>query len=238
MIRLPLHPTLVHPHTGEPLQAIGLRRNGTPIWPIMGASEDDPAPPADPPADPPEPAEPPQGEVAAGDGTDWKAMSRKHEGRAREHKAAADKAAADLKAVLDAIATATGQKPAEIDPTKLTAELAKAKDDARTTRVELAVHRTAGHLGVDGEALLDSRAFAKVARTLDPDADDFSKQVEAAIKDATKGGKYKTGTTAATSGGEFTGGTGAAPITEAQLAKMTPAEVAKAYTDGKLKHLM
>lgn len=33
---LPIHPTLLHPLTGQPLQAIGLRRNGNPIWPIMG----------------------------------------------------------------------------------------------------------------------------------------------------------------------------------------------------------
>jgi hypothetical protein len=38
---LPVHEYLVHPHTGLPLQAVGVRRNGTPIWPIMGASEGD-----------------------------------------------------------------------------------------------------------------------------------------------------------------------------------------------------
>lgn len=32
---------LVHPHTGAPLVPIGTRRDGSPIWPIMGASEDD-----------------------------------------------------------------------------------------------------------------------------------------------------------------------------------------------------
>lgn len=36
-----VHPWMVHPHTGEPLRALGRRRNGAPIWPIMGASEDD-----------------------------------------------------------------------------------------------------------------------------------------------------------------------------------------------------
>lgn len=38
---LPFHPTMRHPHTGAALQAIGLRANGRPIWPIMGASPDD-----------------------------------------------------------------------------------------------------------------------------------------------------------------------------------------------------
>jgi hypothetical protein len=31
---------MVHPHTGEPLRAVGFVR-GRPVWPIMGASEDD-----------------------------------------------------------------------------------------------------------------------------------------------------------------------------------------------------
>jgi hypothetical protein len=35
------HPSLSHPHTGEPLRAVGFRANGTPIWPILGASPDD-----------------------------------------------------------------------------------------------------------------------------------------------------------------------------------------------------
>lgn len=30
-----------HPHTGRPLRPIGSRRDGSPIWPILGASEDD-----------------------------------------------------------------------------------------------------------------------------------------------------------------------------------------------------
>lgn len=34
------HPFLTHPLTGEPIVALGLRRNGTPIWPVIGAAED------------------------------------------------------------------------------------------------------------------------------------------------------------------------------------------------------
>lgn len=37
---LPYHPTLRHPHTGRRLQAIAVL-NGKPLWPVMGASEDD-----------------------------------------------------------------------------------------------------------------------------------------------------------------------------------------------------
>jgi hypothetical protein len=36
---LPTHPTLVHPHTNEPLQAVWVRPDGRPVWPVIGASE-------------------------------------------------------------------------------------------------------------------------------------------------------------------------------------------------------
>lgn len=36
---LPVHPTKRHPFTEAPLQALGLRRNGDPIWPVIGASQ-------------------------------------------------------------------------------------------------------------------------------------------------------------------------------------------------------
>lgn len=39
---LPVHPTKRHPLTGLPLTAVGLRRDGRPVWPILGASPDDP----------------------------------------------------------------------------------------------------------------------------------------------------------------------------------------------------
>jgi hypothetical protein len=56
---LPTHPTLLHPRTGQPLRALGVRRNGQAIWPVIGGdgTEPPPAPPADPP--PADPAAPP-----------------------------------------------------------------------------------------------------------------------------------------------------------------------------------
>lgn len=36
---LPVHPDKRHPITGAPIQAIGFRRNGEPIWPVMGGSQ-------------------------------------------------------------------------------------------------------------------------------------------------------------------------------------------------------
>lgn len=38
---LPTHPTLTHPRTGHPLVALGFRRNGTPIWPVLGGDGTD-----------------------------------------------------------------------------------------------------------------------------------------------------------------------------------------------------
>jgi hypothetical protein len=38
---LPLHRILLHPRTGLPLRAVGLRRDGRPIWPVLGAAPDD-----------------------------------------------------------------------------------------------------------------------------------------------------------------------------------------------------
>lgn len=38
---------LVHPHTGEPLSPLGFRKDGSPIFPIMGASPDDESDDAD-----------------------------------------------------------------------------------------------------------------------------------------------------------------------------------------------
>lgn len=57
------HPFLRHPHTGAPLQAVGLV-GGKPVWPVMGGSPDDP--PNDPPKDPPKdgPKDPPKDPAA------------------------------------------------------------------------------------------------------------------------------------------------------------------------------
>jgi hypothetical protein len=38
---LPLHPTLIHPKTGVPIRALGFRRDGQAIWPVLGAAPDD-----------------------------------------------------------------------------------------------------------------------------------------------------------------------------------------------------
>lgn len=101
---LPTHPSLRHPYTGAPIQAIGFFR-GRPIWPVMGGdgSVDPPADPAgnpgeskpaDPPADKTDeskagndrgfPADTPVAEMTdAQQAAYWKAQSRKHENRVK-----------------------------------------------------------------------------------------------------------------------------------------------------------
>ena len=37
---LPIHATLFDPATGAPLRAIGVRKDGRPVWPVIGAAED------------------------------------------------------------------------------------------------------------------------------------------------------------------------------------------------------
>jgi hypothetical protein len=92
----------IHPHTG--LTAIGLRRDGRPIWPVAGGAPDDP-PPADPPkppappADPPKPGDPPKDEPLGEGGK--KALDAEREGRK-----AAEKEAARLKKIVDDADTA------------------------------------------------------------------------------------------------------------------------------------
>lgn len=38
---LPELPNIFHPITGRPLRAVGFKRNGSPIWPILGGAEED-----------------------------------------------------------------------------------------------------------------------------------------------------------------------------------------------------
>lgn len=120
---LPLHPSKVHPLTGEPLRAIGFNpKTGAPRWPIMGGAPDpDPAdptktdpPPADPPKTDPPKTDPPENKgfpentpVASmtieQQAAYWQHNSKKHENRVGEYKQAlggrtTDQLNADLEA--------------------------------------------------------------------------------------------------------------------------------------------
>lgn len=70
------------------------------------------------------------------------------------------------------------------DPAELQASLESERTSARLARVELAAYRAAARAGVDGDGLLDSRTFLESVRNLDPTADTFGADVEAAVKAA------------------------------------------------------
>lgn len=84
---------LIHPRTGHPIRPLGYRRDGRPVWPVLGGSEPTgDQSPADQPADEPKPEDKPDtgkpADVTA-DTEKWKALARKHEADAKANKAAA-----------------------------------------------------------------------------------------------------------------------------------------------------
>jgi hypothetical protein len=156
----------------------------------------------------------------------------------------------------DALAKAFGLVGDEpLTAEQLTQQLAAAKTEqdataarARQAAVELAVFRAAATEQVDGNALLDSRAFAAKLDGLDPAAADFAQQVKAAITAAAEQNpsfKMSPAAPAAPlppappavpkSGPEF----GAPPAgprqwTEEDVARATPAQLQKAINEGLL----
>lgn len=152
VLDLPLHPSLTHPITGQPLRALYVDSKGRARYPIMGGSQDpnpapDPTPPADPappaptPKPPADPAPKPPADPGFPENTPvaqmtieqqaayWRHNARKHEERATEYRTAAGgKTAQEVQAELEAAATARREQMSEHE---------KALEDAkRTTREE------------------------------------------------------------------------------------------------------
>jgi hypothetical protein len=180
-------------------------------------------------------------------------------------KTAQDATAAETAARNKALAIALGITQEEVTPEQL-AERAQLERDAaraettrhaaetRASNVELAVLRSAYASGVNGNALLDSRAFVATVTGLDPSAEDFAAQVTEAITAAvTANPGYKAAITptpaagpltpppAATpppptiprSGGEFNGAPGGQrQLTDEDAARMSPGEVWEAMQAG------
>lgn len=82
------------------------------------------------------------------------------------------------------MAKALGVDAGDDDPDPQALQQAVADRDAqlKTREVELAAYKAAGRHEADPDALLDSRSFVDQAAQLDPNADDFSSQLDAAIK--------------------------------------------------------
>jgi hypothetical protein len=141
---------------------------------------------------------------------------------------------------------------AQSELAKLKDENAKRRISERTAIVTLHAYIAASHLGVLPAALLGSMAFNQVASQLDPSAADFPERLTDAINATVRANPWMAVPAPApqaprqpaqavppTSGAEFPGGTTVgARITEDQLAHMTPVEMAKAFEEGRLKHLL
>lgn len=176
---------------------------------------------------------------------------RQEAGSHRQGKTAAEQAATAAKQQRDGVLKALGLNAdgsAVLDPeaavTQLTQRATQAESTAWGATVKLGVFQRAAELGGNPVALLDSLSFVDSLDELvdaNPASAEFRTALEAKIKAAvaanpTLGAAPKT---PGVSGGDFNGGSGAGqPITEEQLASMTPSEISKAYAEGKLKHLM
>lgn len=149
-------------------------------------------------------------------------------------KTAAEKAQQEL---VDRIAVAAGlKKDAATDPAALTQQLTQAQEAQKATERRLAVFSAAADTA-QANALLNRLDFTNSIAGLDPsDGPAFQAAVKAAL-DADPSLK----TTRAVGASTADTGTGSGegqPITEAQLAQMTPEQVDKAYREGRLKHLL
>jgi hypothetical protein len=153
-----------HPKTGEPVTPIGYRRNGTAIWPVLGASSDDPDDPAytgTPPDDDDDDEDDEEDDEDEEDEDDKKPAKKaakktpKHAkddeddedapkytqadmDRVRSRMRAADKRSSDLEARLKRIED-KDKKPEEIaerDRKEREARVEKAEAAARSTKLE------------------------------------------------------------------------------------------------------
>jgi hypothetical protein len=160
-----------------------------------------------------------EAEKAKADAEKWKGLSRKNEDayKAERDKAAKAGMTADEKATADA--EAKGRKAAAQE---YGAKLALAEFKAAAAAKQF-----------DPSEILDDLNLSKYVD------DDGTVDTAAITKAVAKFAKLAKPAAAGQSGGDFAGGTGAGtPITEAQLAKMSSDDIAKAYAEGKLKHLL
>lgn len=187
----------VHPRTG--LTAIGFRRCGTPIWPVMGGDgTGDPVPPT-PPADPPTPppvVPPVPPAPAAFDPTNLPPEMQEYLRTERARIAAAEggkardtaRETARREALAD-LAKAWGQGDKPVDPAAAAAELVAARAEARTLRIDQAIDRAARDVKGDGDLVgaLLAKHHAPALAALDPTAADFADKIKTLVTDLVKG---------------------------------------------------
>lgn len=172
------------------------------------------------------------------------------ERQARE--AAEQKAAHQQQELVQKFADLFGVKTGEDRPptpeelaaqvTAAQSETKASRDQARQTAVQLAVYRTAGQHGGNPDALLDSHTFRTAVKGLDPTAANFGDDVQAAVKKAVEANpllaaKAPEPTPAPTpKGGAPMDGApgGKRQLGAADVARMTPEQIAKAVEEGRL----
>ncbi|MGH3704196.1 MAG: hypothetical protein ACRDT9_06160, partial [Agromyces sp.] len=158
---------------------------------------------------------------------------------AGDYRVKATTAESRTKAILEAAGIVDKTDPVEALKST-TAERDTFKTEAREASLKLAVYQAAGTAGGNPDALLDSNTFLASVRELDSTSSDFSTKVTDAIKAAVAANPtLKQARAAGASTVEPAGGTGEqGQITEAQLAQMTPEQIADALDKGKLAHLL
>ncbi len=170
----------IHPITG--LTALGLRRDGAPIWPVLGGSEPPPEPPANPPAPAPIADPPKPGEEALGD------AGKKALAEERAAKKAAEKELADLRAKLKEIEDKDKSESEKLAEKAAAAEKTASEATLRALRLEVAAEKgltpaqakrlvgaTKEELEADADELLASFPAQTQTRTPAPDPSQGSK---------------------------------------------------------------
>jgi hypothetical protein len=249
-----MHTIRKHPRTGELLYPVGYRRNGAPIWPILGASEDDDT-------DDEKKSDDDEGKESEDDDTDDEKKSDDDEGlgdkgkqaltrmkerlRASRAEAAEFKALglspADIKKLVDA--KKTDDPDDKVDPNKIREEA------RREARAEAAKERVTDKIEVKAaKAFADADdAVAILLRTHDiEDFLDGDKIDVEAIQEALDDLLEKKPHLAAQGGKRFKGGADGgkrkadrpAQLTRADLERMSPKEIVKAKAEGRLADLL
>jgi hypothetical protein len=237
--------TLRHPRTGEPIRPLGWRRNGAPIWPILGASEEEgdgsdggDAADSEGGSD--------GGDADEGDGDDQGGEDQLGDAGKKALDAMKAKWRAERDARREAERKLTevtkpdgdGEPDAETIRSQARAE-AIAEANERIVRSEVKA-AAAGKLNDPSDALrlLDLSQF-EVDNDGNVDEDDIAEAIEDLIKKkpylAAQGGKRFQGSG---DGGARNGTQTPAQLTRTDLQGMTPEEINTAKAEGRLNKLL
>lgn len=154
---------------------------------------------------------------------------------------AADEARADL---AQTIGKALGlvQNDEPVDPAELTKQVSTSQADAKAARVELAVFKNAATAGADPLALLDSASFLAKAASLDPtDVAGLTAAMQEAVTANPRLGAAPATRTPAPNpaqGSSASGPSGTPQLSKEQLATMSPADIDKAFREGRLADVL